>query len=296
MNAGMKTARFAFPAMLLGTACLAFGPWLVRLADVGPLAVGFWRLAIAAPVLIAISRVAEGKAPPLDRRLAIVLAIAGAAFALDLSTWHEGIVRTSLANATLMGNATSFIFAGWGFLVARRLPERTATIALTLAFVGVLLLVGRSYQLSPRGLTGDLLSLAAAFFYTIYLIAIGRARGRLQPLNTLAMVTVAAMAVMLVIALSLEGNIWPQDWLPLAGLALTSQLLGQGLLVYAVAYLEPVVVGLCLLIQPLIAGTIGWIVYGERLGPLELMGASMIAVALVLVRRPAGKTISNPPV
>ena len=43
--------RLAFPALLLGNVALAFGPWLVRLSDVGPVAVGFWRLVLALPFL-----------------------------------------------------------------------------------------------------------------------------------------------------------------------------------------------------------------------------------------------------
>src|SRR3546814_16217906 len=69
-------------------------------------------------------------------------------------------------------------------------------------------------------------------------------------------------------------------------LAVSSQVVGQGLLVYALGHLEPVVAGLCLLVQPVISGTVGWIVYGERLGPGEFMGAAMIGTALVLNRRP----------
>ena len=47
--------RFAFPAVLAGSTALAFGPWLVRLAGVGPVAAGFWRLALALPFLFAIA-------------------------------------------------------------------------------------------------------------------------------------------------------------------------------------------------------------------------------------------------
>src|SRR5438477_11556326 len=41
----------AYPALLLGNVALAFGPWLVRMADTGPVAAGFWRLGLAAPIL-----------------------------------------------------------------------------------------------------------------------------------------------------------------------------------------------------------------------------------------------------
>jgi hypothetical protein len=37
--------------LILANLFLAAGPWLVRLADVGPVAAGFWRLALAVPFL-----------------------------------------------------------------------------------------------------------------------------------------------------------------------------------------------------------------------------------------------------
>lgn len=290
--------RFAFPAMLIGSICLAFGPWMVRLADTGPLAAGFWRMAIAAPLLLLLCPVTRQPLPRSGKGIIAAIFLAGTAFALDLASWHEGIVRTSLANSTLVGNATTFSFAAWGFWVARRWPDRNAAMTLTLALAGMTLLMSRSYELSLRNLTGDLLCLLAAGFYTIYLIAIGKLRGHLAPLPTLALATTAGMVPALIVALIGEGDIWPQDWTPLIGLALSSQLVGQGLVVYAVGHLEPIVVGLCLLVQPLVAGTIGWIIYDERLGLTGLMGALMIAAALVLIRRPANAngspTSANP--
>src|SRR3546814_3811853 len=144
--------------------------------------------------------------PRLDRRLVAIIWIAGAAFALDLAFWHEGILRTRLANSTLVGNATSFAFAGWGYIIARRLPSRTAAMALTLAFLGLVLLMSRSYQISADSLYGDLLCLVAALFYKIYLIAIGTLRGRLQPMPTLSLATVAGAAVAFIVGRKSGGS------------------------------------------------------------------------------------------
>jgi drug/metabolite transporter (DMT)-like permease len=41
-----------------------------------------------------------------------------------------------------------------------------------------------------------------------------------------------------------------------------------------------------LLTQPAISALIGWLAYGETLGPLDWIGAFAIAAALVLVRLP----------
>src|SRR3546814_3763668 len=79
---------------------------MVRVAEVVPLASGFWRLALAAPLLLLLAPMTGQALPRLDRRLVAIIWIAGAAFALDLAFWHEGILRTRLANSTLVGNAT----------------------------------------------------------------------------------------------------------------------------------------------------------------------------------------------
>ena len=49
--ASPTAGRFAFPALIAGNLILALGPWMVRLADVGPVASGFWRVGLAMPFL-----------------------------------------------------------------------------------------------------------------------------------------------------------------------------------------------------------------------------------------------------
>ena len=78
----------------------------------------------------------------------------------------------------------------------------------------------------------------------------------------------------------------PLHWTPVLLLALSSQVFGQGLLVYAIGSLSPLVVGLTLLSQPAISAFVGWAVYGETLSPLDWVGAMAIGIALVLVRLP----------
>ena len=96
----------ALIALIVANVALASGALFVRLTDVGPVAAGFWRLGLATPLLFA-AAVAIGDRPvQASRGLWGVLTIAGLAFAADLACWHLGIVRTTLANATLLGNST----------------------------------------------------------------------------------------------------------------------------------------------------------------------------------------------
>src|SRR6478736_587169 len=138
--------RLAFPALLVGNVALAFGPWLVRLADVGPVAVGFWRVTIALPFLWLVSQ-AAGQKPHWPRRVLITAILVAAVFyVLDLAAWNAGIRMTKLGNATLFGNMGSFVFAIYGLWLAQRRPSRRQGLALGLAAAGAALLMSGSYE------------------------------------------------------------------------------------------------------------------------------------------------------
>jgi drug/metabolite transporter (DMT)-like permease len=265
---------------------LAFGPWLVRLSGVGPVAAGFWRLALALPFLFAVAGLTGQPVHWPGRRLALVVGSAAFFFATDLAAWHTGIHMTKLGNATLFGNTSSLIFALWGLWLARRPPSRTQVAALTLATIGAALLMGSSAELSATHLKGDLLTLLAGLLYTGYLIAVQRARRSLAALPMLFLASLFGTAMLFPLSVLLGERIIPSDWTFVFILALSSQVIGQGLVVYAIGALPPLVVGLTMLIQPAISAVIGWLAYGEALSPVDWIGAAAIAAALVLVRLP----------
>lgn len=278
--------RFAFPAVLIGSTALAFGPWLVRLSGTGPVAAGVWRLGLALPFLFAIAAMTSQPVHWPGRRMATLVGFAAFFFAADLAAWHVGIHMTKLGNATLFGNVSSFAFAAWGLWLARRWPSPLQAGALGLAAVGAALLMGSSFELSPRNFTGDLLCLIAGLLYTGYLIAVQKGRGSLKPLPLLFLSSLFGAVMLLPVSLAMGEQIFPADWTYVLLLALGSQVLGQGLLVYGIGHVSPLIVGLVLLTQPAISALVGWTVYGEALRPLDWLGAAAIATALVLVRLP----------
>ncbi len=278
-------------ALLLGNALLALGAMFVRDADVGPIASAFWRMALALPILALLA--ARSGMPRMTRNLLIVLAVSGVLFAADLASWHLGILRTKMANATLFGNSTSLLFPIYGFIVARAWPSQRQGLALLLAAAGAVLLMGRSYQLSPENLVGDLLCVLAGIFYTFFIVIIARVRSTLSAWPLLVLSTLASAVPLLLFALLMGERVVPGNWTPLIGLALCSQVLGQGLMVFVLGRLSPLVIGLGLLIQPVVAAAIGWGIFGERLGIADVIGAALVALALVLVRGPEPAPLSR---
>lgn len=278
---------------LAGSAILSAGPLLVRLADVGAVQSAFWRVGLAIAPLFLLARLA-GKPPAVPRAATHVgwFIAAGFFFAADLAAWHLGIERTTLANSALFANGASFLYPLWGYTIARAWPSRRSGGALLLAAVGLVLLMGLSAEVSPRHLAGDLLCLLAAVFYTGYLVAMDRARGATPALAALARATLVSGLMLLPVAYLAPGDFWPRDWTPLLLLALGSQVIGQGLIIFALPYLSPVASGLGLLIQPLLSAAFGWIWFGERLSMAEMSGMIAILAALVLVRLPERRAVA----
>jgi len=277
----------ALIAALIANTALATGPLFVRMADVGPVSAAFWRLIIATPILFAVATAMGERPIALARGRWWILGIAGVVFALDLASWHVGIVRTTLANSTLFGNSASLIFPIYGFVVARAWPSKSQGAALLLAAIGGALLLGRSAELSSRHLAGDLFCLAAGVFYALYFVLMARVRASLAPVPALALSSLATIPPLLVIALAMGEQIVPHLWWPLLALAIVSQLIGQGCMIYALGHLSPLVIGIALLVQPAVGAALGWIIFDERLATADLFGAALVAAALVLVRQGA---------
>ncbi|GAB4324391.1 MAG: DMT family transporter [Candidatus Sumerlaeia bacterium] len=295
-------------ALAGGAAAIACAPIFVRLAlagGVGPVAIAFWRLALAVPPLglwlawhTSISRrrglAAPDRAPWL--RLTGGLALAGLFFAADLGVWHVSIRFTKVANATLLANfAPVFVTLGAWALWGQR-PRRLFLAGLAAALTGAALLLGGSLQLSARFVTGDALGLLTAVFYGGYLLTVSRLRttGR-SVVEIMFWASAAAAGALLPAVLMLSEPLRPPSagaWWPLIGLALVSQVGGQGLIAYALAHLPAAFSSVTLLLQPVLAALFAWAWLGEGLGLLHLAGGAIVLAGIVLARLgslPAGR-------
>ncbi|HWK41799.1 MAG TPA: DMT family transporter [Croceibacterium sp.] len=273
-----------FAALLGGNAVLAMGAWFVRVADTGPVATGFWRVALAMPMLALLARANRQPLTGLSRKALLAVLAGGVFFGLDVASWHVGIGMTRLANATLFGNAGSLLLMIWGFIIWRRMPSGREWPALVAALAGAAILMGQSLEISPRTLLGDWFCLLAGVLYAGYLIILQDARKALGGWTVLTWSGISSAVVLLAIALIAGEKIMPTDWRPVIGLAISSQVLGQGLLVYALRHFSPLVIGVALLCQPAVAALAGWLSFGEVLGPLDFAGIALVGSALVLAR------------
>ena len=277
-----------FAALIGGNIALAVGPWSVRLADSGPISAGFWRLALAIPLLALLARRNHQPLGGFGKATWLAIVAAGVLFALDIASWHVGIGQTRLGNATLFGNSGSVILMGWAIVMTRRLPRPFEALGILSALAGAAILMGRSLEIDARSLVGDLFCILAGFLYGFYILLLQNARARLGSWSLLTWSSLAGVPVLLALALWQGEPVWPgsagSGWWPLIALALLSQVIGQGLMVFALKHFTPLIVGLTLLTQPVVAVVVGWFVFGEALVPLDFLGIALVGAALVLAR------------
>jgi drug/metabolite transporter (DMT)-like permease len=137
----------AFLALIAGNIAIAFGPLLVRYADSGPIATGFWRLALATPFLFLVGYRFGFRLKSVPMKTFVFILTAGVFFGIDIIAWHIGIFQTKLGNATLFANCASMLLVIYGVVVARKMPGIWQIASVVLAFVGAALLMGQSLEL-----------------------------------------------------------------------------------------------------------------------------------------------------
>ena len=279
--------RPALPALLLGATCIALSPIFVRVADVGPTASAFWRVALAVPLLwLLVAFAPRGSAPRPDWKL---LLTAGFAFAGDLGFWHWSIQFTSVANSTLLANLASLFVTLAMWLFWRERPSAAFALGLATALSGVGLLVHTSLQFSASALLGDALGVVTAVFYAGYILAVKGLRDRgAATLQLMAVTTTLTALFLLPVALASGETLLPQNalgWLKLAGLAWISHCAGQGLIAYSLAHLPAAFSSVSLLFQPVMAALFAWVLLSEPLVPMQIAGGAVVLVGICLARR-----------
>ncbi|MBT3550353.1 MAG: DMT family transporter [Rhodospirillaceae bacterium] len=280
----------ALVILLIGAAGISLAPNFVRLSEIGPSATAFYRLFFALPVLFLWMRLEpETTAPerPTSLRDFLDLGVAGLFFAADMAFWHWSITFTSVANATLLANSAPIFVTLGGFVLFGERFSRRFLLGLAFAIFGAAMLLGDSVGLGGRHLLGDLFGIIAAIFYAAYLMAVARLRGRFSTatvmgwsglVTAIVLIPVTIVSGESFLALSAFG------WLLLVALALISQVGGQSMIAYALAHLTPAFGAVALLLQPVLAALIAWVLFAEGLGLLQLAGAAVILAGVVLAR------------
>ena len=289
----MTSRAAALLILLASAAVLGLAPILVRLADTGPAAAGMWRFAFALPwLLLLVLRPGQAAAARGPGRPSPLMGLAALFFVLDLAFWHYSIRFTSVANATTLTNLTPVVVTLVGWWLFRERPKALFVVALAAAIAGaVAMSLGADGGQGSNPPLGDAFAAVTALWYAGYFIAVKAARGRYSAGRVMLWSTAIAAPGLLLAALVLGEQVLPGSWggwAACAGLGLM-HVVGQGGVAWSLGRLPAALTAVTVLIQPVVAALLGWLIFAETLTPVQAMGGGVVLAAIVLAQWSSAK-------
>lgn len=282
----------AYGALALAVAGIAWSAVLIRWADIPGPASAFYRVLIAAAVLVP-WRAARGSERRTGGRAAVLALAGGIFFGLDLALYNTAVMRTSAATASFLGNNAP-IFVGLGaWLLFRRRPPAAFWTGLGLAIAGGAIMVVAHVR-DDGGIgdpVGDILALAAAVFFAGYLLAAERLRADMDTLTFNSLAIVGSVFILLLVCVAIGAPLTGYrraTWLALAGLGLVSQLGAYYALVYALGHLPATITSVGLLTQLPLTVVLAAVLLDEPVTAAQVLGGALVLCGVYVVNRPAG--------
>jgi drug/metabolite transporter (DMT)-like permease len=278
--------RHAAISLALGVFGISWSAILVRWSGVSGVVSAFYRLAFAALIIVPWYLGVRPRTTKVTRDGLIAAIVAGVLFAADLAFFNSAVMATSAANATLLGvNAPIFVALG-GWVLHRHRPSTRFWAGFLLALAGMVAIVGADVIVHPSLGIGDLLAVAGAFCYGIYLVYVQRGRSGLDTLTFSAYATAIGALCLLVVCLATRqplSGFGVRSWSALIGLALAAQVFGQFLVAHALGKLPATISSIALLAQAPLTALLAWPLLGERIRSEQVLGGTLVLAGIAVV-------------
>ncbi|GGA67515.1 membrane protein [Flavobacterium palustre] len=277
----MKNAKPKL-ALALGILCISIFPVLVRLQLTNGLISAFYRMFIAAILLLPYVIFSKKfKLPPTT--ITLLAVVSGIVFATDIAIWNIAIQKSSATQATLLANLSP-VWVGIGsFLVLKNKPSINFWIGTVIALLGMVILVGFE---TFRQLNFDLafvLALLSGMLYATYILISKNILSKIDILSFMSIVLVSSSLFLgLICGITGESFIGFSNtaWLVLFIQGAVCQLTAWLLISYATQHLQATRVSLSLLGQAVLATLLAWLFLDEKMSWLRIMGAVFLLLGI----------------
>jgi drug/metabolite transporter (DMT)-like permease len=278
------------PELALALASALYGSTFVlvqhALDDVTPSYFNVLRFGVAAIALVPLVVRRDWRGPdprPTDsvRSLVVAGVVLGLLGVVAYQTQNVGLHHTSTSNSSFITG----LFVVFTPLIAavryRRAPRPRVMAAVACALVGLFLLTGATLHLS----FGDAVTLITAVAWALWLIGTGEVTRRY---DTFALILVQVVVIgagsAVIAAFEGAGDITAAVVVAVLVTGVGCSAIAFSLSAWAQRIIDPERAGVINLLEPVVAGTIGWFV-GERLGISGYAGAALILASIFVVER-----------
>ncbi|MDB4917511.1 MAG: protein of unknown function transrane [Gemmatimonadetes bacterium] len=245
----------------------------------------FWRYAIAAVLLVMVSRgIAAVRVPA--RRAIPLLILAGGGQAVVAFTSLSALRYIPAASLTFL----FYTYPAWVAVISAIRGTDRLTLprvgALSLSLAGLALMIGTP---GAGGLNtiGVVLALTSAVLYALYIPMIMHLGDGLPPAVTSTYATAGAAVIFGGAALFLGGlsvHLAPLAWSAIAVLAVVSTVLAFLAFLRGLAVIGPVRTAIVSTVEPFWTALLGSVVLGQHFGTRTFVGGLLIAAAVIVLQ------------
>ena len=273
-------------AVFIAVFAWGIGPLLFLAPSISINSVLFYRVLFWPPLLYLIVRRNGAK---INDKLFRSVLVPGILFGVSTIFGFTAITTTSVANATIIGNISTAMVL---FVAPRFLNEKISKSQVVLAFTsfaGVAAIVFGAGDTGGSSLFGDFLALVNALTWTVYFIS--SKRRRVDGVDTwqfLFGVSVIQVFVVVPYALLTSNDILQITWRDLGfliAMTLFSGTIGHSFMLWAQKYVDASVSSLILLLGPVISSAGAWLVYGQQISLVQVIGGAIVLASLAGVVR-----------
>ncbi len=219
--------------------------------------------------------------PSYQRIDIVLLVIVSLVYIAGRYLWIFCLNETSVANAMILNSTTPLFTTVGGWLLLRQTFGIKFIIGLVIAIAGSMTLGLAELQKVDINLMGDAAALLSSICFAASLLILEKIRDKFSSSNILLWRCLIGTILVLPIVLLFEDNIFPTSrlgWIAVICMAAIGEMIGHGLLVYSVKFFPSSFVAISMLLEPIIAIILAWIIFSERLD-----GFTCLALALVLI-------------
>ncbi len=273
--------------LIIGAIIISFSSVMVKLADVAPDVVGFYRLFVGGLGMLAILW-RMGKLKHFTRHVWIWSSVSAAFFAADFFNWHRSITLVGPGLSTMLANFQVIILAIVSILFLKERVTKYFLMAIPMALVGLYLMVGVSWSsFTPEYQLGVVYGLLTALAYAFYLLSLkySLTKADADPLAMACAVALITGGLLGLLALVQgESFVIPntKSLAALAALALICHATGWYLITRSIQQVKTSLVGLILLLQPTLSYVWDILFFNKPTNAIELTGVGLALVGIYL--------------
>ena len=200
MNSDMR--KLAILLMIASSVVISFSGLIVRLLEVGPLVMNFYRgLFLMCAVIVLL--VVRYRGATVIRVIGVGWPglIAGIMLAGAAMTFLQSLTHTTVANTLFLLGAIPFVTAAlaWAFLKER--PSSATLVTMIIAFVGIVIMIREGFAIGS--IYGNLMALLTTLFFSIYAVLVRHNR----QVDMLPAILISTVIIMIAVALMRQGHL-----------------------------------------------------------------------------------------